>query len=206
MTNCHWKIEQSNTSIRKPSIRQFQLQAALPGQKPACLGRTMTRFLSVSGLLVAALSIASPALATVFIPVTFDELVTSSQVIVLGRVLSVEAEMTADRRTISPLVTLDVAGRLGRYRRVVVGAPVFSEGEEAVVFLTARAPSMPYLFGLSQGVYRVGRGVDGHVVVTPPMVEAGSVVERVVRGDPARRPLAVDDFVTRVRVVAGRTQ
>ena len=167
------------------------------------------------------LLMASPALATSLIPVSFDEMVAGSQAIVHGRVSAVGGEMSGDRRSISTLVTVDVAddlkgelgsqvtfrvpgGRVGRYRRIIVGAPVFAEGDEVVVFLTARAPSIPYLFGLSQGVYRVARDAAGRRVVTQPILPDGASAERVVRGEPARRPLPVTEFAARVRAILER--
>lgn len=166
---------------------------------------------------------ASPALATVLVPVSFDEMVTESRAIVYGRVAEVRSETTADRRSIMTLVTVDVAshlkgdfgptvtfrvpgGRVGMYRRIVIGAPEFREGEDVVVFLSARGPSIPYLFGLSQGVYRVTRQSGGGALVSPPPVRATAGAERIVRGDPARRPLPLDAFAREVRAVLERAQ
>ena len=59
---------------------------------------------------------------------------------------------------------------------------------------------IPRPFGLSQGVYRVSRGPDGRPVVAPPIAAEG----RVVRGDPARRPIDVNAFVQQVRTAMGR--
>jgi hypothetical protein len=53
-------------------------------------------------------------------------------------------------------------------------------------------------FGLNQGVYRVSRGADGRGLVAPPLAEG-----RVVRGDPARRPIEVSSFVQQVRAAMG---
>ena len=49
-------------------------------------------------------------------------------------------------------------GRLGRYRSLVVGAPTFEAGQRVVVFLGATPPSLPYVLGMSQGVFRVAAG------------------------------------------------
>jgi hypothetical protein len=170
-------------------------------------------------VLFLALLAASPALATVYAPVDFREMVTASRAIVHGRVVDVRSELTADRTRIASYVTIEVeqhlkgnfgaevtfrvpGGQVGRYRRIIVGAPEFARGEEVIVFLSARGPSIPYLFGLSQGVFRIARGADGRPVVTPPPVMArGPDVERVVRGDPARRPLALDAFAREVRAI-----
>jgi hypothetical protein len=164
--------------------------------------------------------LASPAAATVYLPVDFQQMVTASQAIIHGRVVDVRSEVTRDRMMVVSYVTLHVdeslkgsigesvtfrvpGGQVGRYRRIIVGAPRFERGDEVVVFLSARGPSFPYLFGLSQGVYRVARAADGRAIVTPPAVMArGAGAERVVRGDPARRPLPLASFVREVRAIA----
>jgi hypothetical protein len=56
---------------------------------------------------------------------------------------------------------------------------------------------MPY--GLSQGVYRVAR--QGGAATVAPAVVAGS--GRVVRGDPARRPLDPASFARQVQMALG---
>jgi hypothetical protein len=167
--------------------------------------------------------LASPAAATVYVPVDFREMVTASHAIVHGQVVDVRSEPTRDRMMVVTYVTLRADGHLkgssgefvtfvvpggqvGRYRRLIVGAPQFERGDEVVVFLSARGPSIPYLFGLSQGVYRVARGADGRALVTPPAAMArGAGTERLVRGDPARRPLPLASFASEVRaIVEGR--
>ena len=159
--------------------------------------------------------LSSRAFGTVVIPAEFTEMVNGSQVIVHGVVTGVQAQMVGSRRTIESLVTVRVVdtlkggaetttvfrvpgGQVGRYRRVMVGAPEFAPGDEVVLFLAGRAPSMPMPFGLNQGVYRVTRTAAGATV--RPLVGEG----RVVRGDPARRPVAVDAFVATVRAIAER--
>lgn len=165
------------------------------------------------------LTAAAGADATVYVPVDFREMVTGSLAIVHGRVVDVTARPVGDRSSVATFVTLDVAqplkgplagdvtfrvpgGQVGRYRRIIVGAPQFSRGDEVIVFLSARGPSVPYLYGLSQGVFRVVRGPGGQAVVTPPAVLArGAAPERLVRGDPARRPLPLDAFARQVRAI-----
>ena len=167
---------------------------------------------------------AAPALATVYLPADFAEMVDASIYIVHGSVADVRSEAIADRRSIVTYVTVDVTqqlkgslresltfvvpgGQVGHYERIVVGAPRFEPGDEVVLFLTARGPTVPYLFGLSQGVYRVSRAT-GRALVTPPAVLAreadGAASGRVVRGDPARRPLGLDEFARHVRAAMER--
>ena len=170
-------------------------------------------------LAVVAALLFTPSLhATVLIPAEFREIVAGSQIIVYGRVADVRAEWSDDRRRIDTIVTIQAGtylkggpgsavtfrvpgGTIGRYTNVLVGAPAFREGEEAVLFLSAQGPSIAHVFGLSQGVFRVS--VDartGRRLVTPPVLMAkGDAAETVVRGDRARRPLPLDTFAAAVR-------
>lgn len=162
--------------------------------------------------------------ATVLLPADFETVVSESTSIVHGRVVEVRSVLTGPRRVIESFVTVAVIeslkgtsstsvmfrvpnGQVGRYRRVVVGAPEFAVGDEVVLFLEGRAPAIPSLFGLSQGVYRIGRDSTSRAVVTPPPVLArGAGSERVVRGDPVRRAMPVGDFVREVQSVLERTR
>ena len=141
------------------------------------------------------LVLSAPANATVLLPADMTTVVTGSEVVVHGRVVDVTSALTEGRRSIYSVVTVAVdealkgnpgrtvafripVGQVGRYKRVVVGAPEFAVGEEVVVFLRGAPPKMPVLFGLSQGVYRVRRG------------------------DASSRQ-AASNFIGRVRAVAG---
>jgi hypothetical protein len=159
--------------------------------------------------------------AMVVVPAEFSEMVTASELVVHGRVVSLRAQLVGDRRTIETVVTLSVldpikgepgqtvyfrvpGGQIGRYRRFMVGAPEFTAGDEVVLFLKGRAPAVPFPFGLSQGVYRVVRDADGRTLVTPPIISEAP--GRVVRGDPSRRPVELDVFTRNVRAIAERQQ
>ena len=131
------------------------------------------------------------------------------------------SQWTEDRGTVETIVTLEVedylkgslgamvrfrvpGGELGRYRTIVVGAPDFAVDQRVVVFLGAHGPTVPHIVGFNQGVFRVMRAADdsGWVVAPPPAV-AGAATVRIVRGDPARRPLPLADFEQQVRTLAG---
>ena len=162
-----------------------------------------------------------PTSAMVVVPVEFSEMVTASDLVVHGRIVAIRPQLVGDRRTIETVITVSVlealkgqpgetvyfrvpGGQVGRYRRVMVGAPEFTAGEEVVLFLKGRLPSVPLPFGLSQGVYRVVHAADGRAVVTPPMV--AEAAGRVVRGDPSRRPVELSTFARSVRTIAEREQ
>jgi hypothetical protein len=173
-------------------------------------------------LLVALAALAAPVRATVVVAADLGELAREARAIVRGRVQSVDGRWTDDRRTIETIVTLEVAsylkgalgptvqfrvpgGDLGRYRSIVVGAPLFAVNEEVVVFLGASGPAVPYILGFNQGVYRVVRAADnsGPVVTPPALLPSVAGTTPVVRGDPSRRPLPLAGFEERVRALAG---
>ena len=156
--------------------------------------------------------------ATVLIPAEFREIVAGSQIIVYGRVAEVRSEWSEDRSRIDTIVTVEAGsylkggpggtvtfrvpgGQIGRYRNVMVGAPSFQPGEEAVLFLNASGPSVAHVFGLSQGVFRVR--VDartGRRLVIPPVLMArGDDPQAVTRGDRSRRQLSLEAFAATVR-------
>ena len=177
---------------------------------------------------VLALSIllyALPVRATVVISADLGELSRDALAIARGRVAALDAQWTEDHGTIETMVTLEVesylkgslgstlrfrvpGGELGRFRSIVVGAPEFAVNQRIVVFLGARGPSVPHVLGLNQGVFHVSRAADnsGWLVTSPVMMPATAGNVRVVRGDPARRPLALDQFEQTVRSLAGATK
>jgi hypothetical protein len=173
-------------------------------------------------LVVMMLSIATARTqATVVVAATLGELARDARAIPRGRVVAVEGRWTDDRRTIETLVTLDVdgylkgslgdtvqfrvpGGQLGRFRSVVVGAPEFTVGQRVILFLGASGPMIPYILGMNQGVYRISATSDGTGwLVTPPALLPSASGGRIVRGDPSRQPLALADFESQIRSLAG---
>ena len=169
-------------------------------------------------LLVALVVAAPPAGALTVLPATFEELVRESVAVVHGRVREVDGRWTADRRTIESTITLDVydafkgahletatfvvpGGEAGGRILVMPGAPTFRVGDEVVVFLRGRAPSIPQPVGLSLGVYRVAHPSAGTALVVPSPVHAAESPTRIVRGTPARQVRALAEFGAAVRAV-----
>src|SRR5712671_6267663 len=137
-------------------------------------------------LLLLIVFLAVPVRATVLIPADLGELSRDAVAIARGRVAALDAQWTEDRGTIETIVTLEVesylkgslgatlrfrvpGGELGRFRSIVVGAPEFAIEQRVVVFLGARGPSVPFVLGMSQGVFRVVRAADntGWLVTSP---------------------------------------
>ena len=177
---------------------------------------------------VAAVLVTTVAHATVLVPAEFNEIVGGSEIIAYARVVDVRPEWADGRRWIDSVVTAEVVsylkggsaqtlsfkvpgGKLGRYRSVVVGAPVFARGDEAVLFLKTHGEGLPDVFGLNQGVFRVR--VDGRtgqrMVVPPPDASADPAAtepEPLKRGATIRRPLAFDAFGAKVRDAIAATR
>jgi hypothetical protein len=172
-------------------------------------------------LALALMLVVAPTLrATVLLPAEFREIVSGSQVIVYGRVAELRAEWSDDRRRIDTLVTVQAGtylkggpgdtvtfrvpgGQIGRYRNVMVGAPAFAPGDEAVFFLNAKGPSVAHVFGLNQGVFRIRADArtGQRVVLSPALMARGEAPEVVTRGATERRPLSLDAFAAQIRTV-----
>src|SRR4051812_556748 len=169
---------------------------------------------------VACVLVASLANATVIVPAEFGEIVNGSKIIAYARIVDIRPEWADGRRWIDSVVTADVVsylkggaestvtfkvpgGRLGRYRSIVVGAPQFAPGDEAVLFLRNHAGDLPDVFGLNQGVFRVR--VDdrtGQRMVLPPplvMMSPSGEAQPIKRGTLDRAPVVFDVFGARVR-------
>ncbi len=171
---------------------------------------------------VLGLALVAPAVAraTVVIPLDFKTVTDRAAVIAHGRVVALDSQWATDRQGIDTVVTVLVntylkgdlgaqitfrvpGGKIGRLRSVRVGAPVFREGEEVIVFLTASGAAFPRIVGFNQGVYRVTLDETSRTrVVALPML-AGDVETPtpIVRGDPARKPVPLDQFEARVRSI-----
>lgn len=166
----------------------------------------------------------APLGATVLVPAEFREVVTGADIIAYGRVVGTSVESSEDRKRIDTLVTLSVGtylkgsagetlvftvpgGQVGRYRHVLVGAPQFAPGEEAIVFLNLRDEGYPVVFGLNQGVFRVrlDRATKRRLVAPAAVIGHTDRPESVVRGAPARRPVAIETFGAQVQAVLAET-
>jgi hypothetical protein len=169
--------------------------------------------------------------ATMVVPTDLPAMSRGAIAIARGRVAAVQGRWTDDRRTIETIVTLEVdgylkgslgatlqfrvpGGELGRFRRIVVGAPGFAVDDRIIVFLGSNGPMVPYILGFDQGVYRIVPATNGSGwLVTPPVLDAPATTASgfvpassgtpIVRGDVSRRPLPLAEFEQRVRALVG---
>lgn len=124
----------------------------------------------------------TPATAVTVVPLTFEQLVTQSATVVLGRVTDVRGDFTDDRQAIQSVVTIEVlrgikgrsgdtltflmpGGQAGRFVNVIPGAPVFARGDVAVFFVSSRGARLPVTTGFTQGIFRVRRDAANEMMV-----------------------------------------
>jgi hypothetical protein len=163
--------------------------------------------------------------ATVLISADLPELVSEAQTIVEGHVVSTEGRQVPGARSIETFVTIAAedylkgnlgarvvlrvpGGQVGFRRTVMMGAPVFNRGDRVVLFLGGAGPSVPWILGLNQGVYRVktaprvahGKWVDDLQVVEDSTTHA--------RSSASGSSLPLNAFKARVRALvrAGEAQ
>ena len=169
--------------------------------------------------LCCALALSATLSATTFLPLSFEQLVDGSSLVIYGRVVDVRSQWTEDRRFIESVVSMEVlrgmkgsagervaftvpGGQVGRYLNLIPGAPVFAVGDQAVVFLTSSGARLPVTTGLAQGVYRVQQdGDSASLLVVPPPIESSG---RIVRGDARRKPVPLPTFEASVRTAVLR--
>jgi hypothetical protein len=161
--------------------------------------------------------------ATVIVPADLNELSKDARMIARGRVVAVDSQWADDRRTIETRVTLAIetylkgqlgetvqfrvpGGTVGRFRNVVIGAPQFVVGQRVIVFLGTRGPSVPFVLGLSQGVFRVRQDPAGAWMVTPaPMPGVSHTAQTAA--SVSRGPAPLDAFEGEIRaLVEGQLQ
>ena len=113
-----------------------------------------------------------------------EELVERSDTIVAGEVLEMRSAWTADRREIFTTVTLRPdrrfkggerslvrfripGGTVGDTRLMVTHSPVFSVGEQALVFLTGASGRLPRVVAGEAGKRHIRTGADGEPTILP---------------------------------------
>ncbi len=176
---------------------------------------------SVPGALLAAawmVAALQPVSATIVVSLDLVQLVQGADSIVAGRVVGVSAAPVAGRFTDS-LVTLEPAavlkgnaqgtvvfrvpgGDVGRYRTIVVGAPVLRVGDEVVVFLAGSAPQIPHVVGFNQGVLPIMRDDRGRALLLAPAIAGGAGDSRAAGGRGTARVTTLTAFAEDVRAIA----
>ena len=181
-----------------------------------------SRRLAAVLLVSIAVAMGPPASATVVVSLDLAQLVESADTVAYGRVVDVST-VRVEGRYSETLVTLapsallkgqasgDIVfrvpgGETGRYRTVVVGAPVLRVNDEVVVFLAGQPPRIPHVVGFSQGVLPIMRDDARRPIVLAPPAADRSDGQRVVRGGAPTRVMLLSVFADDVRgMVEGRS-
>lgn len=178
----------------------------------------MRAFILTLSLAALSLAAVAPLSAVTVVPLSFSQLTGTSTAVVHGRVADVRGQWTADRRGIESLVSVDALGYLkgdlgarvlvrvpggeaGGLVNVIPGMPRLTAGDHVVLFLTGSGPGIPVVTGTTQGVFRVMTDPrSGTLMVIPPVItSAGTPATHTVRGDLARRPMALAAFELAVK-------
>jgi len=177
----------------------------------------------LAAVLLASLVVAlgPPAAATIVVALDLAQLVEGADTVAYGRVVDVFT-VRVDGRYSETLVTLapsavlkgqangDIVfrvpgGEMGRYRTVVVGAPVLHVNDEVVVFLAGQPPRVPHVVGFSQGVLPIMRDDARRPIVLAPPVADRRGGQPVARGGAPTRVMLLSAFADDVRaMVEGR--
>jgi hypothetical protein len=175
-------------------------------------------------LLAAAWMVAvlQPLSATIVVALDLVQLVQGADTVVAGRVVGVSPVRVEGRFTDS-LITLEPGmvlkgdaqsavvfrvpgGDVGRYRTIVVGAPVLRAGDDVVVFLAGSAPQIPHVVGFNQGVLPIMRDDLGRALLLAPAVASRAGASRTTAGRGEARVMTLAAFAEDVRaIVQGRS-
>jgi hypothetical protein len=159
-------------------------------------------------------------MATTIAPTDLTEAVTGSQLIVRGRVVDTRSFANEADGAVYTAVTAAVTstlkgaaeahvtflvhgGVIGRYQYKTIGAPQFTVGDDAYLFLR-RARGQWWPVGMGAGVYRVNSAAGAtrgavHAPVVPGVTATAEA--QLQRGDARRKPMATAEFESLVRLV-----
>jgi hypothetical protein len=133
-------------------------------------------------LFVGLLGVVAILYSTTIIPVSIEEMTRRSDLILRGKVLSIDVEEEPETHLIYQKVSISpievykgnangeieiyvMGGTLNGLTADVPGSPQFELGEEVLVFLTNYKGEMKWVFGLSEGKFRIEYRDEGPVAV-----------------------------------------
>lgn len=182
----------------------------------------MRRLLLVLTVAVGLVPTSETLFASTFLSAEFREVVSDASTIVRGHVTDVRG-VRSSAGDVESVVTIAVdavlkgsadafvamrvpGGTIGRYRTVMIGAPVMRVGEQAVFFLKRGPGNAFWPVGLTQGIYRVTAAGGNTAMIAAPVLPGvtTNAVGAVVRGDARRKTLPVSEFESLVRLVVTR--
>ena len=161
---------------------------------------------------------ATPVCATIFVPMTVEDLARSSSAIVTGTVgdltgveqnrrvftlVTVSIEQVLKGELAEPVITLkENGGIVAGKQEIIFGAPSFRPGEYVLLFLTRRPDGSLQTNQLAQGKF----GIENDAVGVPRAGQhfgPGSMIVIPPGGTPPSGPVRLDELLDRVRNAVG---
>ena len=172
-----------------------------------------SRARNLAGIVLIVVLLSAPAFATTVARLTLEQLVQSADLIVQGRVESVESQWDQQRRLIFTYISIrvdeplkggnpqsvvvrQVGGIAGAIQMSIAGAPQFKSGESAIVFLKHLDGGVFQVVGMNQGLYEIIDNVAVANLLGVDMLDTktGEITRPLIGG---RAPL--DQLKTKIR-------
>ena len=135
--------------------------------------------------LLASVALLAPAGATTLLKMSMNDLILQSTAIVRARVTGsrtaatgkdiytyyqLQVSETLKKGAILPAEFAVPGGVYGNLRQIGIGSPVFTEGQEYVLFLWTSRSGMTQVIGLSQGSFKLSQDPNGVTVLNRPAI------------------------------------
>jgi hypothetical protein len=161
----------------------------------------------------------SAALATTLLAADVPLLTQSSEVIVRGTIVRVQATLSGDGARVfteaelavaealkgepgASLIATQPGGVVGDVGQWVDGVASFREGDEVVLFLERRGPRYT-VTGMAQGLYRVERPAGGPALAVPQAAHAELIDPATGKsGTRDERPVPLEALLQQIRTLA----
>jgi hypothetical protein len=136
--------------------------------------------------LLASVALLVPAGATTLVKMSMNDLIVQSTSIVRARVTGsrsaavgrdiytyyqLDVSETLKHGAIPPVEFAVPGGVYGNFRQIGIGSPVFTQGQEYVLFLWTGRSGMTQVIGLSQGSFNLTRDASGTTVLNRPAID-----------------------------------
>ena len=135
--------------------------------------------------LLASVALLAPAGATTLLKMSMNDLITQSTSIVRAKITGtrtgavgrdiytyyqLQVSETLKKTGIEPVEFAVPGGTYGNLRQIGIGSPVFTAGQEYVLFLWTSRSGMTQVIGLSQGMFNLTRDAAGAAVLNRPAI------------------------------------
>jgi hypothetical protein len=161
-------------------VKSFFINAPDPAKRVQT-----TQGMRTSFHLIASVALLVPAGATTLLKMSMNDLILQSASIVRAHVTGSRTSMsgndiytyyqlqvseTLKKGAILPAEFAVPGGVYGNLRQIGIGSPVFTEGEEYVLFLWTSRSGMTQVIGLSQGMFKLTQDASGATVLNRPAI------------------------------------